>query len=96
MDSLIQAGADINAKDGNGQTALTMAAKQGNYESRSSHRMKLEQCITYFNLGHFATVDLLIQRGAIVNTMNDQVALISAAENGNREFTKSKLRWNKV
>lgn len=39
--------------------------------------------------GHLATVDLLIQRGANVNTNNDQSALILAAENGNKKFTKS-------
>lgn len=47
VDSLIRKGANINAEDRDGQTALTMAAKQGNYENHFAHPKNLNHCILF-------------------------------------------------
>lgn len=74
MDALLAGGADVNAKDANGQTALFYAARSGN---KISVELLLRKGIDYYSLDNFGdiarTVAFRAERKDIVDMMDNFV-----------------------
>lgn len=72
-------------------TALMLAARAGTLENSTQHNTTQIESIEYFPYffypGFSKTVNLLIEKGATVNTSNSkgQTALMEAAISGNSE-----------
>ena len=101
----LEAGVNINARNRKGESALTMAAREGNRaiawalmvkgaNINQTNKFRNSPLIIASYYGHLKTVQALLERGAEVNLKNRKgdTALTFAASNGHRELVKLLLK----